>query len=298
MNDLAIVILSFNTKDLTLKCLKSIFSKKWQAKYEVWVVDNASNDDSVKAIRKQFPQVNIIENEKNTGFSGGNNLVLKKANARYFMLLNSDTEVSTGALDGLVDFMDKSGYGIGSCKLVNKDGSFQPNAGDLPYGFALLVWLAGLDDVLFFLNGKLPAYHQQSKSYYVDGMEVGWVSGSVLVVKQEVIKKIGLLDDTIFMYAEDTDYCLRAKKAGFKVGWTDRVTIKHLGGASSKEPAFKQRVGEFKGLIYLYKKHYGFLSMLGLKALIYIFILVRMVAFFVVGRPQSSKVYAKVFASI
>ncbi len=92
MLDLAIVVLNYNTKDLTLKCLESIFKKKWNISFKVWVVDNASTDTSVKEIRKNFPKVELIASSKNLGFAGGNNLALKKTSkkARFSLLLNSD----------------------------------------------------------------------------------------------------------------------------------------------------------------------------------------------------------------
>lgn len=298
MDDLAVVVVNFNTIELTSLCLKSIFEKKWKINFKVWVVDNNSSDNSVIEIKKHFPQVGLIESKINLGFAGGNNLALKKVKARYVILLNSDTEVFEGSLDSIVDFMDRSGFGISSCKLIDKEGKLQPNAGDLPFGFSLLSWLGGLDDLLIGVRQYLPSFHRQFINYYHGEKEVGWVSGSVMVIRREVLSKIGLLDDMIFMYAEDTEYCIRAKKAGFKIGWTNEAKIKHLGGGSSPDPALKQWIGEFKGLLYIYKKYYGFLGELSLRLLIYFFIMIRMMAFFVTGKFKVSKTYGKVIANI
>lgn len=295
---LSIIIINYNTGNLTLGCLRSIFEKNWETKFDVWVIDNGSSDNSIEKIKKEFPRIKTVLSDKNLGFAGGNNLVLKQVDSDYCLLLNSDTEVYDGALDELVEFAERENCGITSCKLVNSDGSFQPNGGDLPFGLSLFVWLSGIDDILFFLKRKLPSYHRQFMDYFKDGKGVGWVSGSVMLIKKEVTDKIGFLDDAIFMYGEDTEYCLRAKRAGFTVGWTDKAIVKHLGGASSKEPTLKQWTGEFKGLLYIYLKYYGFLAAAALKIFIYLFIFVRMAAFFVVGRPQVSRVYAKVLVSI
>lgn len=296
--DLSIVIVSFNTRQLLSDCLNSIFKQDFKRNFCVVVVDNDSSDGSAEMAEKNFPNVKVIRSGKNLGFAGGNNLGIKNMTAKYYLLLNSDTIVPEGSLESLVDFMERSGSGVGSCKLLNKDGSFQPNAGDLPFGLPLFFWLSGWDDILPKIREYLPSFHRKFKSFYQGEREVGWVSGSVMIIKREVIEKIGVLDESIFMYCEDTDYCIRAKKAGFKVGWTDQAEIIHLGGGSSKKPQEVQWVGEFKGLVYIYKKHLGILAGFILKIFILLFAVMRMMAFFVVGKFSVSKTYAKLLFSI
>ena len=296
--DLSIIIVNFNTSHLLRDCLDSIFKYSPNRKFGVVVVDNASSDGSVEKVKKEFPKVSVIRSDKNLGFAGGNNLGIESREAKYYLLLNSDTIVPVGSLDSLVDFMEMSGFGVGSCKLLNKDGSLQPNVGDLPFGPPLFFWLSGWDDILPKIREYLPSFHRKFKSFYNKEKEVGWVSGSVMVIKREVIESIGGLDESIFMYCEDTDYCIRAKKAGFKVGWTDKAQIYHLGGGSSKDPKLVQWVGEFKGLVYIYRKHLGILAGFVLKIFILMFTIVRMAAFFVVGKFSVSKTYAKLLFSI
>lgn len=296
--DLSIIIVNFNTKQLLSDCLSSIFKQDLKEKFRVVVVDNASSDESVDMVKREFPQVEVIESHKNLGFAGGNNLGLKKFESKYYLLLNSDTIVPAGSLGSLVNFMDNSDFGVGSCKLRTRDGSLQPNAGDLPFGLPLIFWLSGLDDILPKIGESLPSFHRKFKSFYQGEKEVGWVSGSVMIIKKEVVEKIGGLDEGIFMYCEDTDYCIRARKAGFKVGWTDKAEIIHLGGGSSKDPKLVQWVGEFKGLVYIYKKHLGILAGFILKIFILMFTIVRMAAFFIVGKFSVSITYAKLLFSI
>lgn len=297
MNNLAIIILNYNTKDLLRKCLKSIQTKKWKHSQETWVVDNASTDGSSEMIRKDFPDVKLIKSDRNRGFAGGNNLALQIADAKYYLLLNSDTEVSEGSLDALTESMARNGFDIASCKLVSPDGSFQPNAGDLPFGFPLLVWLFGIDD-LPFLKNILPSFHRTGLTYYKNEKKVGWVSGSLFMFRSAVIRSIGLLDTNIFMYCEDVDYCIRAQKAGYTVGWTDKAQIMHIGGASSDNPKLRQWLGEFKELLYLQRKHKGSFAAKVIKILIYFSILLRMVGFFVLGKPSYTKTYRKVLAEL
>jgi len=295
---LSIIILSYNTKALLEKTINSIFKQKSDLSFQVCVVDNASSDGSAEMIVKKFPQVRLLENSRNLGFSGGVNTALEKIKADYYLLLNSDVEVKEDAIDKLVAFAAEGNYGISGCKLINKDGSFQPNAGDLPVGLPLFVWLSGLDDVLIMVRNFLPSFHRKFKNYYKDGSEVGWISGTAMLITKEVIDKIGMLDENIFMYGEDTEYCLRAKRSGFKIGWTDRSTIMHIGGASSSNPRFNQWVGEFRGLLYIYGKYFGALNKMLLKLTLLLFTLLRMIAFFAIGKGEIAKTYGKVLVSL
>ena len=292
-----IIIVNFNTKDLLRNCLNSILNKKWKHQYEIWVVDNGSKDGSLELIRSKFPQLNLVDVGNNVGFTTGNNLGLKQSKLGLNILLNSDTEVYENSLDNLVDFINDSVFGIGSCKLVYKDGTFQPNAGLLPTPPPLLVWVSGLDDILPIIGKNLPTTH--FKDGFLKGQkEVGWVSGSVMIIKREVIEKIDGLDENIFMYGEDMEFCLRAKKAGFKIGWTDTAVIMHIGGGSSRNSSLRQWLGELKGLLYIYKKFHGQLAATGLKLLLYFFILLRILAFSIVGKFNIALTYGKVLTSL
>ncbi|MFC1710105.1 glycosyltransferase family 2 protein [Patescibacteria group bacterium] len=299
MLDLTIIIINFNTKDLTLACLNSIYKSKPKLSFQIVVIDNASKQDIKKDLKNKFPNVKFIKSNKNLGFAGGNNKVIRKikGESKYYLLLNSDTKVFKGSLDALKNYAKENEIGIASCKLTNPDGSFQPNAGRLPKPLPVFFWLSGLDDVLRFIV-KLPSYQERNESYYEFDREVGWVSGSVMLIDEKVITTTGLLDEKIFMYCEDTDYCLRATKDGFKVGWTKSTKIMHIGGASSVKARYIQWLGEFKGLLYLYKKHYNTFLMYLLKITLYIFIFIRVIAFYIVGKPENAKTYAKILKNL
>ncbi len=295
MLDLSIIILTFNTKEITLNCLKSIYRSKVKLNFDVWVLDNGSSDGTFEEIVKKYPKVNVQKSE-NLGFVGGNNLILEKIykKSRYCLLLNSDTLVNSESLINLVSFSDRLNAGIVSCKLLNSDNTFQPNAGDLPKPLPLFMWISQLDGIL----GHGPSFHQKRKNYYTNAKEVGWVSGAAMLIHQEVFEKIGFLDQKIFMYGEDVEYCFRAKKHGFRVMWTNEAEIIHIGGASSKIPKYNQWRGEFLGLIYLYRKYYDGIGVLFVKTLIYLFSLLRIIAFGLFGKFEYSKTYAKIVISI
>jgi GT2 family glycosyltransferase len=296
MVDLAIIIVNYKTKDLILNCLKGIAQSELPFSTEIWVVDNSSLDGSVQSIKSRFPKVKIIESQINLGFAGGNNLGFRKAKARNYLLVNSDTEIGKEEIKNLYKFGQFSGYGICSCKLLNKNRSFQPNAGELPKPISLFLWLSGLDDLLNkFMEVK--SYQTRNLKTYRENMTVGWVSGAFMLIKKETIDRIGFLDEKIFMYGEDVEYCWRANKRGIKTGWTNQAEIVHFGGGSPSSSKYTQWLGEFRGLLYLYKKFYGSFARIILKTFIYLFVFLRAIAFLIIGRKEYAKTYAKILTS-
>jgi len=297
MVDMSIVVLNYNTYEETSTCLSSVFKYPPKASFKLLLVDNASTDGSFEKLKTKFKNIQVIENDKNYGFAKGNNDGIQRVykNSRYVLLLNSDTIVRAGAIDRLFNYAIKAHSDITSCKLVYKNGKFQANGGKLPYFFPVFVWISGIDDVLAKFV-RLPSY--QAKTQKELG-QAQWVSGSVMLVASRVFSKIGFFDEKIFMYGEDVDFCLRASRAGFKTGWTNDSEIVHLGGASSKiSPQYTQWLGEFRGLLYLYKKHFGLVQSVLLKLLMYLFIFLRMVAFAVIGKFGYSKQYAKIITRV
>jgi GT2 family glycosyltransferase len=298
MSKLAVSIINFKTQNLTAKCIESILEKKWQSEVNVYVVDNASNDGSLEYLKKKFPKVEFIASETNLGFAAGHNLVLKKAKADYYLILNSDTEVLENSLDNLIKIMEDKDWGIASGMLLNQNGSFQPTGGDLPTLSSVFIWLSGLDDILIPFKEQLPSFHKTAMSYFKGERQIGWVGGTAMMIRADVLEKIGFFDDHIFMYAEDVEYCYRAKQAGIKVGFTDKVKTKHLGGASQDEPHFRQWLGEFKGLKFIYQKHFSELERLILNGLILIFVGLRIVVFTLIGKFSTASTYVKVIKNL
>lgn len=295
MSDLAISVVNFKSRELIRECLQSIYNKKWKVKFEVWVVDNSSGDNSGEFLKKLFPQIKFIQNQKNIGFSAAHNIVLKQVKPRYVLVLNPDTQVLEGALDKMVEFMDNHpAVGVASCKVLNFDGSLQPNGGDLPLGLAVLTWLFNLES----LGIHKPSYHRVDVDYYEKVNEVGWVSGNFMIIRREVFEKVGFLNESYFMYFEDVEFCYRVKREGFKVMINPSVAIKHLSGGSSSDPKFRQWVGEYKGLINFYFSLFGILGGMIIRFLIYLSTILRILAFALVGKLDYAKTYGKVLISI
>lgn len=295
---LVVIILNYNTKDLLENCINSVLNQQTKERIKVVVVDNNSSDQSASMVEQKFPQVEVIKSSVNGGYSTGNNLALKSINGDNYLLLNSDTVVSKGALQILLDIQEKHLFGIISCELINKDGTFQSNFGDLPFGQALWLWLSGLDDYLNRHCSNIPSFHKNIICQNSLISEVGWVSGTAMMIKKSVIEKIGYLDEKIFMYGEDVEYCFRAKQAGIKIGWTPQAQIIHLSGGSLEEPKYYQWLGEFKGLIYIYSKYLGKIPALGLKLFIYLFVLIRIVFYFCRFQFQVSNTYTKILLQL
>lgn len=288
-----ISIVNYNTEELTKQCLESIFSTKNKNDYEVWVVDNASTDGSVNMI-KEFKRVRLIENNANLGFGAAHNIVLKKADAPYLLILNSDCQVGEDVLDNMVTFMEKNPEAaITSCKILGFDGKLQPSAGDLPLGLALFSWLFNLE-----VLGINKSFHRNEPEYYKGVHEVGWVSGNFMLIRSSVIKKIGCFNERFFMYFEDTEYCYRAKKAGYQIMINPEVSIKHLSGGSLDDPKLRQWGGEYKGLVLFYNQYNGVLAGLFIKILVYISVFLRIIIYGLNGKLNYSNTYAKIIFSI
>lgn len=249
MIDLSVIIVSFNTRELLAKCLKSVQKDLAGSltKGEIIVIDNNSQDGSPEIIKSA--KVILIENKKNIGFGTANNQAAKIAKGRYLLFLNSDTELKNGVFKKMINFLDgNQGIGIASCQLINKDGTVQPQGGYLPRLSTVAIWAWFLDD-LPVLHQILPSYQLRRKIKQT--REMGWVGGMAMFVKRECWRKLGGFDENIFMYGEDVDLCYRAKKLKWKIAVNPGAVITHLGGRSGG----KWIAGEVKGLIYFFKKH-------------------------------------------
>jgi len=238
----SIIILSWNTKELLKNCLESLKDLK----VEIIVVDNDSTDGSPQMVEGEFPKVKLIKNQKNLGFGAGNNQGMKMAKGDYFLLLNSDTVVKDKAPLKMVEFLAKNKeVGAVGCKLLNSDGSPQPSAGPFPN-----LWVSA---VMLFAEHWLGDLVRSSFSKV---KEVDWVMGAALMVRREVIKKAGLMDEGIFMYMDEVEWCYRIKKAGFKVMFYPGAEIIHLLGGSSTTGRRDPILNIYRGLLYFYRKHY------------------------------------------
>jgi len=243
MVDLSIIIVNHNGQHFLEECVGSVYQSTHRASFEIIFVDNGSTDDSVKLVSAKFPQVKIIRNSANLGFCRANNQGLAVYQGKFALLLNTDTVTHEGALDLLVEFMAKTPK-AGACgpKLVNTDGTPQHQGGL----FANKFWLAD------------------------QPVKVSFVIGAALLIRREVIERIGLLDDNFFFANDDLDWCLRVRKAGWDVYFVPDATVVHFGGFTVKKFNRRLFVEGFRGGLYFSKKHYGTLVYLLYRCLIII----------------------------
>lgn len=214
--DVSILIISYNTRELTLACLESVYAQTAGVSFEVIVVDNASIDGSAAAVAERFPQCRLVALEKNVGFAGGNNLAAKHATGRYLLLLNPDTVVLENAAGRAVRFADEhADAGIVGGRTFFGDGSLNRNScHGAPTPWSLFCMGTGLSSLLrrsgWFNPEGLGSWKRDSVR------SVDAVTGCFLLIRRELWEKLGGFDESFFMYGEDTDLCQRAWRAGQK----------------------------------------------------------------------------------
>lgn len=252
--DLSIIIINYKTKRVTADCLRSIKNSDDRLNKEVIVVDNGSADGSIEYFKKNFPWVKTYAAGANLGFAGGNNFGFEKSSGKYIWLLNSDTLLKKTTIQKLYRAALSNDSAIASCRLLNPDGSVQPQGGYLPQFWRLFFWMMFIDD-LPGISAFFPAYHVNRTGFFKKDRHPGWLAGTALLIRRDVYQKLNGLDDKIFMYAEDVEFCLRAKKIGLVPDYFAAPAIIHLGQASGSSRG--ALLGEFKGLKYIYQKHYS-----------------------------------------
>lgn len=214
-------------------------------------------------------------------------------------MLNSDTVVSKGSIEGIVNWMDANpDVGISSCALKNKDGSLQATGGFFPTLLRVASWMT-IEDFPYVTRVIKPFHPMRAKSHWTGSQfyekqhELDWVTGAFFLIRRKVIDQVGLIDEEYFMYTEDTDFCFRAKKAGWKIAYVPDWSIVHLGGASSKSEF--SILSEYKGIKIFFKKHYPSWQYPIVRILLKIGSLWRAVIFGIIEGKEAASIYAKAF---
>jgi N-acetylglucosaminyl-diphospho-decaprenol L-rhamnosyltransferase len=235
--DVTITIVSWNTSALLRDCLTSLIgaylSPGPRQRMEIHVVDNASQDDSVSMVKNEFrDDVRLFQSPENVGFARANNASWKVAKGRYWLLLNSDTQIFPGAIEKLVQFMDAHPKcGLATAKLLNPDGT--PQFCAQPEPSVKLVWYETLRIHKFWTPKKRARKLLSTYFGYDEAVRVGWTWGTALIARREAVQECGPLDETFHMYGEDTEWCLRMRRAGWQVWFCPDAEIVHYGGQSS-----------------------------------------------------------------
>ena len=238
-------------------CLVSLFDKNLNFDFEVIIVDNYSNDNSVDFLKNEFPDIRLIQNDINIGFTKANNQAIKEAKGNYILLLNPDTIMTDkDILKNWYIFMENNpDVGASGCRLIYEDGSHQ--VGDAGYKPTIET----VFNFSFFLSKLRP---ERFKGIFLNysklnvPIEVDWIGGADFLVRRTVLDKVGLMDEDIFMYADDIEWGCRIKEHGYRIMYLPQMKIIHLQGGSAKK---QKEISEFSSLwlknIRLLYKHYN-----------------------------------------
>lgn len=231
MNDpqpvLSIVIVSYNVRELLEACLASI-PEGGVEHPEIWVVDNASTDDSVAMVRERFPMVRLIANGTNEGFPKANNQAIRLCSGRYVLLLNPDTVTKANSFQKLITYLDNHpGVGLAGPKLLNPDGTHQ---------YSVMPFIRPVEIVLetFFLHTWYRRRRDHRRMAVQQPVRVEALSGAAIMVRRGVFDRIGLLDEALF-WTEDMEFCYRAHESGIGIAYVPMAEIVHHVGASGKK---------------------------------------------------------------
>lgn len=230
---ISVVIVSYNTRDILGSCLDSLFRNSEGVEMEVIVVDNDSRDGSPDMVRERFPSVRLIANSVNAGFAAANNQAYSLSSGRYVVLLNPDAYLRPGSIANGIAFMDRNPLcGLCGGRIVSPEGKLEPSARRFPSAMSKLLTLSGLS--WRYAGSPLLNRHEFGGFAHDRPMDVDWVPGTFTIVRREMLEQIGFFDERFYLYYEETDLCLRAKKAGWKVCFIPDAEVTHIGGASSK----------------------------------------------------------------
>lgn len=257
--NVSIIIVNWNTREILQNCLQSIYDQTADIKFEVIVVDNASTDGSAEMVKQNYPQVRLIENAENLGFAAANNQGIAVAAGHYVLLLNSDTVILDNAVAKTVKVADAHPEAaVVTCRVLSKDRNLQPTC----FMFPSLLNLLLSSSYLYKLFPKSRFFGREHMTWWTreDEREVDVATGCFMLVRREAIQQVGILDESFFVYGEETDWCYRFKQAGWKILFTPCAEIIHLHGASSSQNKSKMLLQLYGSILLFLKKHNGRLT--------------------------------------
>ena len=260
MTDLSVIIVSYNTKDLLLECLTSVFGSSSGILCDVHVVDNGSMDGSADAVAQGFPNVRLIRNPDNRGFARACNQGLREAQGKYLLLLNSDAKIKSEALRELIAFMDRTpDAGAAGGQLIREDGSLQNSFDNFP---DLCTELMNKSLLKLLFPKRYPGKHLK----FEGPVQVESLIGACMMVRREAMEAVGMLDEGYFFFLEETDWCLRMNDLGWKIYFLPHVRILHLQGMSAARDISSARIEFYRSRYRFFGLHRSFMSRLMLRA--------------------------------
>lgn len=256
---LSIIIVSWNVENLLRKCLKSIYNDPIGNLSEVFVIDNISKDKTVEMVKREFPQVKLIANQENLGFAKANNQGIKLATGEYILFLNPDTELFPNTISKSIEFMSSHpDCGIMGPQMLYSDRSPQPSVRRFPTIWPILLMLIKAPKLI--KNIKSINRYLATDFDYFKTQEVDQVMGAYMMTRKELIDRIGIMDEKFFIWFEEVDFCLRARRAGYKIYYNPEVKIIHYGGKSFAQEKVITKQKIFFQSAFIYFRKNGFLK--------------------------------------
>jgi len=253
---ISVIIVSWNAQHYLRECLQALFTRTTTQDFDVWVIDNDSQDGSPDMVATEFPQVHLVRAGANLGFAKANNLGIMQSRGRYAALINSDAIVGDKALDHLLAFMEQQPQ-IGLCgpRILNPDGSLQHSAMLIPTPWRLLVRTLALDSVF----ARWPLFGSDVMRFWDHNTQrnVDALVGCFWFVRREALPEVGLLDESFWFYAEDIDWGKRFGDHGWQVVFTPIAQAVHYGGASTANAPIRYYLQMKRSELHYWQKHYG-----------------------------------------
>ena len=287
---LSFIIVNFNSGIFLEKCINSIYNKNFNFKFEVIIVDNASNDNSMSF---KCPLCDKIFLKENIGFVKGNNLGVNNAKSKYLYFLNPDTVLLDQNIKGLIEFIESNdNVGIVSPKVLNSDGSLQLTCRKEPTLERLFLYTFGIAKVLRFR--KFVDYKMEMENFD-DILFPDWVSGCGFIISKELFIQAGKFDEDLFMYWEDVSICREIRKLGYSVVFNPLHCIIHHGGVSSSKTSFFSSFMDIKSRFIYFKKYYSKLYLTLVKLLTYTNLFFRGIWELLFFRKRNAIMYLNLF---
>ena len=271
--DVSVVLVSYNTRDLLLEAITSVIADDQRCTTEIIVVDNDSRDGSADAVSTMFPDVRLVKSPENVGFAAGVNLGLRNTHGRFVLLLNPDSRVKIGSIDALADYLDAhDNVGIVGPRVVDGAGRNQTSA----WQFPSLVNLVLSGTYAYKLFPQSSVLNRERLAGAPLAGRVDAVSGCAFMLRREVLEAIGPLDSSFFMYLEETDFCLRARMAGFETHFVPAGEVVHLGGKSSEQQPRRNFLEYRRSQLKYFSKHRSRLDTQLARMLLLMFLVLRL----------------------
>jgi GT2 family glycosyltransferase len=266
--DISIVIVGWNARRYLELCLQSLVDAPPRRTIEVFVVDNASTDGSAEMIEARFPHVRVIRSAENLGFSKGNNVAIRKCVGRYIALVNPDVIVLSGCLDALADFLDQNPkVGNVGPRVLNPDRTLQSSCRRFPTLWNNFCSATGLSRI--FKGSSLFAGEHMFFFPHDRIRPVDVLVGCFSMIRRETFDQVGLLDEKLFMYGDDVDWCRRCWKAGWRVVFFPGAQAIHDRGAITSGYPVRFAVAQQRSILYYWVKHHGEVGLFGIRSLLF-----------------------------